>query len=480
MSHSITLQERQAIVDEFVTGEYVLPTVSGKKVFYIIPLSGGIDSFTVGHVLLARYPNTKFTFINADTGFEADGTEEALELFESITEKNIVRIKPKHDLLTMIEKSGNFLPSQRQRSCTGYTKTIPIKRLYQQLREMHGEDAVFIQFVGLRFDEATREGITWKEDYIASAYPLQALGLTKSCVNKIVERIQGIPRYYQEKSRSGCKMCIFSRRSEIIDAWKQSPADLTRAANMEEIPTNTLRVYNEMPTTVSEITGTARNWLSYYRPSRLNNPTTGFEGERGKNRLNDSIGDLFGASDAKKLYVAVEYQYHGGYGGFFEPQVYFEKMITYSTSLGGIKTALKHFWLHRLHTKELYNSSEEELTGARQVQILEIEVDDYDYEIPPKPDGVFTWQNDRTPLFAIKKTVAVIERILLTEGLKQDLKSANKQIKQIANDLKPMIENAKCYGRILSSMEYCKPTLSDLVDDIVITEAPVACMSCSR
>ena len=155
-------------------------------------------------------------------------------------------------------------------------------------------------------------------------------------------------------------------------------------------------------------------------------------------------------------------------------------MITYSTSLGGIKTALKHFWLHRLHTKELYNSSEEELTGARQVQILEIEVDDYDYEIPPKPDGVFTWQNDRTPLFAIKKTVAVIERILLTVGLKQDLKSANKQIKQIANDLKPMIENAKCYGRILSSMEYCKPTLSDLVDDIVITEAPVACMSCSR
>ena len=78
MSHSITLQERQAIVDEFVTGEYVLPTVSGKKVFFIIPLSGGIDSFTVGHVLLARYPNTKFTFINADTGFEADGTEEAL------------------------------------------------------------------------------------------------------------------------------------------------------------------------------------------------------------------------------------------------------------------------------------------------------------------------------------------------------------------------------------------------------------------
>lgn len=468
-------------VNAYVKGTYELPVINGKKVFYIVPLSGGIDSFATAYTLLARFPETPFTFVHCDTGIEADGTSEALLLFEDITHKKIIRIKGKYDLLEMIERSGNFLPSQRHRTCTNALKTLPIKKFFNALKERHGDDSVFIQFVGLRADEPARKGIEWREEHIVSSYPLQSLGLTKSDVNNIVENIQGIPEYYAEKSRSGCKVCIFSRRSEIIDAWQKSPTDLIRAANMEEVPTSALTIYNALPKPVHEIVNTSRNWIGYYRPSRLFNPTADFEGKRGKNKLTNDINDLFGGDKAKRLYVAVEYRYYNNSFGLCpEPFVYFENMITYSTSLGGLKTALKHFWLHRLFSKELYGMDESNLNGDRQIQIIEIEVDDFEHEIPPKPEGVFTWQNDKTPLYAIRKTTAVLERILLTEGLKQNLKSKIKQIRTFAEDVQSTICHAKSYGRILSSMCYTKPSMEELVDDVVIAEAPVACMACSR
>ncbi|QFT13441.1 hypothetical protein [Vibrio sp. THAF190c] len=44
----------------------------------------------------------------------------------------------------------------------------------------------------------------------------------------------------------------------------------------------------------------------------------------------------------------------------------------------------------------------------------------------------------------------------------------------------PKFEGKKEYGRILSSMPYKKKALSDLVGDPDITDAPQACMACSR
>ena len=469
------------IVNDYVSGDYELPVVPGKKVFYIVPLSGGIDSYATGYSLLAKFPTAPFTFVHCDTGVEAEGTEEGLKKFEKITGRKIIRIKAKYDLLEMVEKSGNFLPSQLQRTCTNFLKTLPTKYFYQALREKHGEDAVFIQFVGLRADEPERTGIVWKDEHIASAYPLQSLGLVKSDVNNIVQRQQGIPIYYMEKSRSGCFICIFSRRSEIVYAWSVSVEKMIRAANLEDIPQEILSIYKKLPTPVHEIVSSSRNWLSYYRPSRLFNPQTEYEKKRGKNKLKATIPDLFGAELSKRLYVAVEYQfYNNDYGLVAEPFVYFEQLITYSTSLGGLKTALKHFWLHRIHTKELHDLSENELGREKQIQIIEIEVDNFDQVIPPKPEGVFTWQNDRTPLYAIRKAVAVIERILLTEGLKQDLNSRDPKIRKSAEEAKDKIEKAKSYGRILSSFPYEQPSLNELIKDKVIKEAPEACMACSR
>lgn len=215
---------------------------------------------------------------------------------------------------------------------------------------------------------------------------------------------------------------------------------------------------------------------------QLGNPAGGFEQmARGKNKINSNVVDLFGASSAKKLYVAVEYFYYANNFGFCaKPHVFFEKFISYSTSLGGMKIALKHWWLHRLQTKELYSQSETEISGERQVFIYEVEVDDYDNEIPPKPADVFTWQNDRTPLYAIRKTKAVLERILLTAGERQAAKNDDPRISKLASESLTTLDNAKDYGRIISIIEYKKPSLDELVDDIDIADAPVSCITCSR
>lgn len=481
MKTPLTNQEITSIIGSYQTGCFSLPVVEGKKMFYIVPMSGGIDSFVTAYTMLALFPTTPLTFVHCDTGIEVSGTTESLDKFESITGKKIIRIGARKDMLELIEAQGNFLPSQRQRTCTQMMKTLPIKRFFNALKELHGDDAMFIQFVGLRADEPTRSGIDWEQSHIGSAYPLQALGLRKEHVNMILERIQGIPRYYTNKSRSGCQVCIFSRRSEIIDAWKQAPNILSRAANMENLPSEITTIYNSLPTTVSQITGVARNWMSYYRPSFLNNPSTSYEGKRGSNQLSTQVEDLFGASLAKRLYVAVEYHYYdNSYGMTAEPFVFFENIITYSTSLSGVKKALKHFWLHRLHTKELYESSEQELDGERQIQILELEVDNFDQEVPPKPAGGYTWQSDQKPLYAIRKTNAIIERILLTEGFYQDLKSNNPGYRKIAKAALNKLEKETSYGRILSSLKYEKPALSDLVEDLDIVDAPVSCIACSR
>lgn len=471
-----------------ICGQYELPRFEGKKVFYIVPMSGGLDSFCVAYTMMALYPDQPLTFVHCDTGVEAKGTKEALDKFELNTGKKIVRIAHKDDMLTMIENAGNFLPSQRQRSCTQTMKTLPIKRFFDQLRKIHGEDAVFCQFVGIRADEPLRTGIQWNESYIASAFPLQSLGITKPDVNNIVKDVAEIPSYYREKSRSGCEVCIFSRRSEIINGWQTSPKTLERAAAMEGIQGNALKMYNALPVTVDKITGYGRNWLSYFRPSDLvDTAYMPFEGKRGKNKIRNDVMDLFGASEAKKLYVAVEYEYENrsdlmmAVGMSGAPMIYKEKIITYSTSLNGVTTALKHFWIHRVLTKEMYDNSEADMNRERQIQILEIEVDNFDEEIPPKPDdSSYTWQNDKKPLYSIRKTHAVIERILLTEGVRQLAKSKDSYIRNQYADALAKIEVEREYGRILSSMRYEKKPLSELMDDPDVADAPVACMACSR
>ena len=222
------------VVCSLAKGCFSLPHKEGVHNIYVVPLSGGLDSFATAYSLLAYYPDVDYLYVHADTGVEAKGTTEALDKFEAITKRTIKKLIPNKDMLTQIEDNGNFLPSQRQRSCTSSMKTYPFNRFYSELKSLHDGNVMIWNMVGIRADEPYRSGIEWKEDNVASVFPLASLGLVKQDINTIVDKIQLIPSYYNSYSRSGCEICIFSRRQEVLAAWENNPSVVERCANMEE------------------------------------------------------------------------------------------------------------------------------------------------------------------------------------------------------------------------------------------------------
>jgi len=439
------------------------------KVIHMVPISSGIDSTATALTLRALYPDQEFIYFFSNTKFEVKGTSEAIAKLKSLLGAPIYDVSAPLGLIEQIDSHGGFLPSQRQRSCTSYQKIIPMERFMSSFKAKYRDAGVpihIVQYVGIRADETSRKGAKLDGDN-ETVYPLVHLGLDKVGVNKLVERTIGIPTYYFDKSRSGCVVCIFSRRMEIIAAWSREPKAVASAADREGIPTDINSIYQDLPVPVSNEIGESRNHITFVRPQWLGYQEKGYQASvRGKNASKHTM-DLF-SRDATHLFVAVEYEYTDGFPGLCMPQVYFERVVTYSSTLSGLKKALKFFWLHRCQTKELHHlDTERELRNEKQIAIIQMEIEGFGSLVPPPPAGAFTWQSDKKPLRAILKTTAIIEHILLCEGLRQ------------AQD--PRIDNvSREYGQVLHFEKYEPDGLEDLQEDMDIEDAPTVCNVCSR
>ena len=459
-------------VSKYVTGQLSLPEPkAGTKQFFLVPVSSGIDSTAVAIVLKVLYPHLPLTFVFTDTGNEIAGTEAALDRLESVLAIRIIRIRPKISLLDKVEAQGNYLPSPRQRYCTQIGKITPFKQFMAALKQMHGENTQFVSFVGVRADEPEREGVQWADDTAVTIFPLQQLGFDKAAVNKLVQEVTGIPIYYANKSRSGCALCINSRRSEVISMIETDTSTFEQAVRTETMPEQYGNVLSFLPRSVCLMTGAARNWLQLAKPEEMGGAGMAWTGERGKTGARKSM-TLFGA-ESQIYYVAVEH--HKAASG----DIHYQKFITFSGSLGGVVTALKHHTMHRYQTKELWGyQSEAELAGEQFIAIYEVEIDDATVHVPEKPQGVYSWQSDGKTLLEIRKVKFLIEQILLTEGIRQDCKANDPSLRQEAKTMLSKIDTE--YGRILNARMYDRPALSCLIDDMDITDAPAMCNACSR
>ncbi|WP_240224635.1 hypothetical protein [Rheinheimera hassiensis] len=453
---------------------FALPSVTpGKKQFILCPVSGGIDSTAVAIIMAVLYPQVPVTYVYTGTGIDADGTDDVLSGIERLSGRPVLRIKPGKDLLDITIEQGNFLPSQRQRWCTQLTKIKPFKNFMAALNQKH-PDAEFVSLVGIRADEPEREGVSWSETNIRSLFPLQELGLVKADVNRIVQEILGIPTYYSQKSRSGCFVCIFHRRSEVIGAWRMEPDGMKRASLTECLPAEYEAVLDDLPPNMYQRTGLAENWMRMAVPKEIGGVGMSWSGQRGVARHGSNRQDDLFSHGNKTFFVAVEHHY--GQVDIFGPEeVYFQRLVTYSTSLGGLKTSLKHHWIHKFNTKELYGiESEDELASGLKIGIYVIDLFDAYRVVPEAPEGIYTWQNDRTPLKLIKKTSYILRQCLLEEGLIQDAKSgcsiAMKHVKRIKDRL----------GEVLHGSLYTPMQIAELITDMDITDAPEMCNACSR
>ena len=276
---------------------------------HLVGVSSGVDSTAVALVMAALYPDETIHYVFTDTGVEVEGTYEQLEKLERLIGQPIHRIKGKKDLFEIIQSQGNYLPSQRQRYCTRMTKIMPLQAYFVQLRHKHGADLSIASYVGIRADEPTRQGGQFS-DGIASYFPLQELGFDRSEVYRLVNRYVGIPLYYMDKSRSGCEICIFSRRSEVIARIQRDSRLAVQASKMEALTETDRNLLLTLPPSVSELTGLPGNYLCFAKPSFIFPEASAEDALRWEKKrstvTNNANHDLFRDRQHKTFWVAIQ------------------------------------------------------------------------------------------------------------------------------------------------------------------------------
>ena len=489
MSHS----SQALLTTDTLTELYAdIMAVAGDRTFtlpeadaHVVGISSGNDSSSVALIMGALFPNLEnLHYVFTDTGVEVDGTEQQIAKIEEITGRKVLRLSAGVDLFTLIEGYGNFLPSQRSRYCTVSSKIKPLLAYFDTLAQEKGEGTRIASYVGIRADEPQRRGGEYGDGGAVSHFPLQALGFTRKDVYALVDKWLGLPTYYANKSRSGCSICIFSRRSEVLAQLDTPTETVARAINMEGLSEQATAKLTAYPASVCDQVGVARNHLTYAIPASLV-PEEGphreavMPWESLRATIDDSDnGDLFGNSlqGAKRFFVAVE-MHIGDMGQGAE--CYYQKYITHSTSLGGIKKALKFHWQHKVDTRELLgHDSEAHLRDALRIAIFEVALEDADEHLLIDKEDAYTWQNDGQPLLLLRKTKYLLEQILLTEGLTQGLKDGREWVREEAQAWLPRV--TQTYGKVLWSQLYDAPTTEDLALDFDIEDQPVACNICSR
>ncbi len=215
---------------------------------HILGLSGGKDSTALAIHLKRTRPDIfdKLEFYFTDTGTKLDELYDYLEVLERYLGRPIYKIKadvgedkkigykaetvedksvPFDDVL--FNKYNGFLPAPNARWCTRDLKIIPMEKWI-------GDDHC-ISYVGIRFDEPSRDGYKSrsKNVNITAVYPFREDGIVISDVYRILEESVGIPPYYRWKTRSGCYFCFYQRRVEYAILYYLYPDLFTESKKYE-------------------------------------------------------------------------------------------------------------------------------------------------------------------------------------------------------------------------------------------------------
>lgn len=338
---------------------------------YLLPVSGGADSTALAILLHEIAPEIDFRMVFTDTGAEELDTIKALDRLEAWLGRRIERIGEK-SLFELIEEFNGFLPSPRDRWCTRELKLEPFRNWIKQF-----EGRQKWMFVGVRADEADR--LAFALDEVETEMPFVDLGLDRAWVYRKLTQTIGISRAYLTRSRSGCTVCPYQRKSEIIGLLQRSPEEFDRGAKYEKLAESDLRRHTPgVP--LWKDTAIAQNWHGFPMPETED----GIE----KGRLSNAKGsDLFGA----RIFVGGEFFFDGmpGLGEF----VWAQRLVSFSPTLAGVKKQLDGRFVHLLSTAEVHDMTPEEVRQQVRFAIWYIEMpsDVFDPS-KPGPDS-YTWED---------------------------------------------------------------------------------------
>ena len=232
-----------------------------------------------------------------DTGTKENPVEEpevyaTLDKLEAYLGKKIERLIPEKGLFEIIDQYGGYLPGAQTRYCTRVLKKVPFERW---LKQFAGVDK--FMFVGIRADEPGRVAFTLDE--VETVMPFVEMGLTREDVFAGLQRTIGISSMYQRRTRSGCSVCPFQRRSELVGLLQQKPVEFLKGERCEKVDVNDLARWEEaMP--LWKDSGISANWLTLPKPDDGE-----IEGKTAKR-----APDLFGS----RIYVGGEFFMDGFIG----------------------------------------------------------------------------------------------------------------------------------------------------------------------
>lgn len=335
---------------------------------YILPVSGGADSTALAIALHAAFPDVHFEMVFSDTGAEEDDAYASLHKLEDYLGKKITWIKPKADLYQLISEYGGFLPSANSRFCTRELKLLPFREWLEQFKGTQKW-----MFVGIRADESSRVAFTIDE--CETVMPFVEWGMGRERIFQILSETVGIPKTYQTRTRSGCGVCPFVRKSEIVGLLQRAPNEFARGEALEKLSeTDICRQVEAVP--LWKDSGIAANWQSFPQP---------------KGNLEAGKGGGQSLFATAGVFIGAEFFIDGWPG--MEEFTWHQRLVSFSTTLSGIKKQLDNRYKHLLRTGEVYGMSPDDVRSKARFAIYFVEapLDVFDPK-GPHADS-YTWQS---------------------------------------------------------------------------------------
>lgn len=377
---------------------YTLP-VGKSDAKVVVGLSGGADSSVLGlfaaAYLAPKYPNMAYIF--CDTGAEPESCHRALSLIEELTGQAITRLEPEFGLFELVDKYNGFLPSSQKRWCT---RELKVKPLMDYMKAIPSETG-YVSLAGIRFDEADRDGISFQysmETNAAAAFPFIDLKMTKAMIFDILDRSIGIPETYKYRNRSGCFSCFFQRNQEYIGMLANDPQNYAKTEQYEKLSDEDEARWAYIPKTLTEAGFPAHYPVPAFIDLRKDQKVPSKAPQKVKNKATDEQVDLFGFEPADlqagfdELFVAFalftddRLQHFGGRE--FTPTTYWQELVTVSTSLTGIKSALGNYYKFKRTTPmPHYDLADMKIVIAQ----IRFPVGTLDTKAPGK--GSYTWKS---------------------------------------------------------------------------------------
>lgn len=446
---------------QYIRGCYQLPGDPARDVF-MIPVSGGADSTALAIMMVHLFPSVEFKFVFTDTNADEVEIYETLDNLEQFLGITIHRIKPELGLYEMIEKFNGFLPSSRDRWCTKELKLKPFEQYLGQIKPIFG--GKIWSFVGIRHDEPFRSGLVSQDDDVMTELPFKAWKVERADVFAILTETIGVPRYYQRRTRSGCYSCWGMRKSEAVGLLEARPVQFFKAASYEKLSPRDEAKKREVLSVPAEL-GIGHNWVGFPIPRELDlrcketqaavfdgwtffdlrpmrQPASSrvvpfpkrWEGEQ-KTDWKGAIKAAMKAADGddapqmsfmgeidpmNRIWVGVEFRIDPGIGG---DGVFWQQIVTFSTTRGGLSKQLQGHFEHRLKTAEAIGLSQDEVRDHVKYAVYCIEAPRALMDTSKPSEGTFSWKHGET-YDMVARLTRFAKRTLNVARIEQDARIA--------------------------------------------------------